>query len=187
MKKIKDNKIIKIISNILYTIIFLIVLLMLIIVILQRTSNNEVSLGGYRIFVVVTGSMKPKYEEGDVLISKEFLPENIEIGDDVVYSGKEGNFKGKIVTHQVISKENENGEYKFITKGIANTAEDPEITQEQIKGKVIYKIKALSLFEKIALNNYAFYFIIFIPIALIIFRQIRNINHDEDDEEIIEK
>ena len=74
IQKIKDNKILKIIYNIIYAIIFIFILLILIIAVLQRTSNNEISLGGYRIFVVATGSMIPKYNVGDVLLSKEIAP-----------------------------------------------------------------------------------------------------------------
>ena len=102
IQKIKDNKVLKIIGNIIYVIIFIFILLILAVAVLQRTTNNEVTLGGYRIFVVATGSMIPKYEVGDVLVSKEIPPEEIKVGDDVVYTGKEGSFKDKVVTHQVI-------------------------------------------------------------------------------------
>lgn len=183
IQEIKNNKILKIISNIIYVIVFIIILLMLIIVILQRTSNNEVTIGGYRIFVVATGSMVPKYQVGDVLISKEIDPQDIKVGDDIVYNGKEGSFNGKVVTHQVVSIEKQENDYKIVTKGIANTAEDPEITQEQVMGKIIYKVKLLSFFEKAASNNYIFYFIIFVPIVLIIYKQVRTSFDDEEDEE----
>lgn len=187
IQKIKNNKILKIISNIIYIIAFLIVLLMLIVVVLQRTTNNEVALGGYRIFVVATGSMEPKYQVGDVLVAKEIEPENIKVGDDIVYTGKDGSFKGKVVTHQVISIEKEEDNFKIVTKGIANSAEDPEITQEQVMGKVIYKMKLLSVFEKAVSNNYVFFFVIFVPIVLIMYRQIRNAVLSEEDEEENEK
>ena len=183
IQKYKNNKILKIISNIIYTILFIIVLLMLIIVIMQRTSNNEITLGGYRIFVVATGSMEPKYKVGDVLLSKEVKPEDLKVGDDIVYNGEEESFKGKVVTHQIISIEKDEENFKIITKGIANSVEDPEITQEQVMGKIIYKIKVLSFFEKAVANNYIFFFIIFVPIVLLTFKQIRNAIYIEEDEE----
>ena len=95
----KEHKGLKIIGNILYAILFIIAVLMLAVVILQRVSDNSVSLGGYRIFIVATGSMEPKYLVSDVLISKEIDPSQINVGDDVVYKGKEGTFKDKVVTH----------------------------------------------------------------------------------------
>ena len=183
IQKIKNNKILKIIWNIMYVIVFVLILLILIIALLQRTSNNEVTLGGYRIFVVATGSMVPKYNVGDVLISKEIPPEEIKVGDDIVYTGKEGSFKDKVVTHQVIFIEKDNENYRIKTKGIANTGEDPEITQEQVMGKIIYKFKILTFMQKLVANNYIFYFVVFVPIVLITYRQIRRATLSVEDEE----
>ena len=189
IQKIKNNKVLKIIGNIIYVIIFIFILLILAVAVLQRTTNNEVTLCGYRIFVVATGSMVPKYEVGDVLVSKEIPPEEIKVGDDVVYTGKEGSFKDKVVTHQVIFIEKENENYRIITKGIANTGEDPEITQNEVMGKVIYKLGLLSFFQRAVSNNYVFYFVVFVPIALITYRQIRNAAEsiEEEDEDKKEK
>lgn len=183
IQKLKNNKILKIIGNILYAIIFIIVLFILMIAILQRTTNNEITLFGYRIFVVATGSMVPEYEVGDVLVSKEVDPSTIQVGDDIVYEGKEGSFKDKIVTHQVIMIEKENDNYRIQTKGIANTKADPEITQNEVIGKVIYKMGALSLLQRAMSNNYVFFFIVFVPIVLLTFRQFIKSRLDDDDED----
>lgn len=191
-ENLKENKVLKIIGKILYILLFVFVILMLIIVILQRATDNSVALGGYRIFTVATGSMVPKYEVGDILIAKEIKTEEIKIDDDIVYKGKEGSFKDKVVTHRVISINEENGKYKIITKGIANAEQDPEITQEQVYGKVIYQVKSLSFISRMISNIYVFYFLIFIPIGIIIFKQIKNIassyeEDEEDDDESKEK
>ena len=182
LKKMKENKALKLIGNILYILLFVIIVLMLVVVILQRVSDNSISLGGYRLFTVATGSMEPKYEVGDILISKEIDQNDIKVGDDIVYRGKEGSFNGKVVTHQVVSIRDEEGNKKIITKGIANTEEDPEIDGTQVYGKVIYKVQTLSFISQIIKNIYVFYFIIFVPIAIIIFRQIRYYLRKDDDE-----
>ena len=183
LKKIKENKALKLIGNILYILLFVIVVLMLVVVILQRVSDNSISIGGYRLFTVATGSMEPKYKVGDILISKEIDPNDINVGDDIVYRGKEGSFNGKVVTHQVVSIRDEEGSKKIITKGIANTEEDPEIDSSQVYGKVIYKVQTLSFISQMIKNIYVFYFIIFVPIAIIIFRQIRYYLRKDDDED----
>ena len=184
LKKIKENKALKIIGNILYTIFFIIVILMLIVVIMQRATDNSIAFGGFRMFTVATGSMVPQYEVGDVLISREIAPEQIQVEDDIVYKGKEGSFKDRVVTHRVIFIEKqEEGNYKIITKGIANTEQDPEIDQTQVYGKIIYKVISLSFIGKLINNIYLFYFLIFIPIAIIIFKQIKNIAAKDDGED----
>lgn len=188
LEKIRENKILRGIYNFVYTLLVILVLAILIVVILQRVSNNSITIAGIRMFNIVTESMIPKYEVGDILISKSIEPENIKEGDDIVYIGKGGSFEGKIVTHQVIGIENENGEYKFHTKGIANQIEDPLVSQEQVYGKIIYKIHSLSFISKIINNLYAFYFVIFVPIVLLIFWEIvkiasRSKEDKEDNEE----
>lgn len=183
LQKLKENKALKIIWNIVYTLFYVLVVLMLLAVVLQRVSNNSISLGGYRLFSVLTGSMAPEYNVGDILIAKEIKPEDIKVGDDIVYVGNVDSFSNKIVTHRVIETKNENGEYRFITQGIANTEQDPEIGQDQIYGKVIYKMQIISSINKMISNIYIFYFVIFIPIALIIFKQIKNIIDSKEDDD----
>ena len=144
LKKIKENKVLKFIGNTIYTLMFVLVVLMLIVVIMQRATNNNITIGGIRMFSVATGSMVPVYEVGDILISKEIEPEKIKVGDDLVYLGEKGSFAGKVVTHRVNSVEKqEDGNYKIITQGIANNAADPEIDQTQVYGKVVFKIKRI--------------------------------------------
>ena len=90
LKKIKENKILKFIGNALYTLMCVLVILILVVVLMQRVTNNNVTIGGIRIFSVATGSMVPVYEVGDILISREVESEKIKVGDDLVYVGKAG-------------------------------------------------------------------------------------------------
>ena len=160
LKKITENPVL---------ILFLIVASVLFVVILQRASNNDIALGGIRIFNIVSESMVPKYNIGDVLVVKSIEPQNIKVGDDIAYIGQESTFNQKIVTHQVIEIDYENGEYIFHTKGIANILEDPLVHQNQVFGKVVYKIWILSLISKILSNVYVVFFGIFVPIVILIF------------------
>lgn len=186
LEKLKGSKILKNIGNIIYTLMMVMVILMLVIVVMQRTTNNNITIGGIRMFSVATGSMVPVYDIGDILIAREVEPEKIEVGDDLVYIGKKGTFKDKVVTHRVISIESqEDGNYKIVTKGIANNAADPEIDQTQIYGKIIYKVHSLSFLGKMVRNVYSIYIIIFICIGMFVYKNIKNImsiNNDEDKE-----
>lgn len=169
LKKITENPVLKLINNIVYVILFLIVASVLFVVILQRASNNAIALGGVRVFNIISESMVPKYNIGDVLVVKSIEPQNIKVGDDIAYIGQESTFNQKIVTHQVIKIDYENGEYIFHTKGIANILEDPLVHQNQVFGKVVYKIWILSLISKILSNVYVVFFGIFVPIVILIF------------------
>ena len=188
-EKIKDNKFLRFLGNFLYIILVILVLLILLVVALQRFSNNTIALGGFRIFNILTGSMEPEYGVGDIILTKEVEPKEIKVGDDITYLGKEGDFNGKIVTHRVRAViPSETGEYKFITQGLTNDIADPEITASQVHGKVIYKTVILSFISGLVNNLYSMYFVIFIPIAIIIFINIRRIyldivGGDDEDED----
>lgn len=161
LNKIKENKILKTIWNIIYTILFLIVILMLMVVVLQRFSNNEKSILGYRMYTVVSGSMMPAYEVGDIVVSKEIDAKDLNVGDHIVYLGKKGSLSNMIITHRIeeIEKKSD-GTYRIVTQGIANSMQDPEINESQIYGKVIYKMKFLSFINKKMKNIYVFYTLI---------------------------
>ena len=181
-------KVIKNIWAVIRTILTVILVILLVVVVTQRVSNNKMAVAGFRIFTVVTESMKPEYVVGDAIVTKVIEPSEIKIGDDITYLGLAESFKDKIVTHRVINIEKaEDGTYIFETKGIANPKADPKINESQIFGKVIYKIKSISYINSIIGNLYGMYFAIFIPFGLIMFIEYvlykRDKDEDLDDEE----
>lgn len=165
------NKIFKIISNIGKVFFSVFVVMIVGIIFVQRVSNNKVTLFGYSIFTVVSESMVPKYEIGDMIIVKKVAEDDIEVNDDVVYLGEKGIFADKIVTHRVI-RIDESDEKVFHTKGIANTGEDPSIVYDQIFGVVIRKSFILSLLSHLVNNQFFFFFVIFIPFSIMVFFEI---------------
>lgn len=185
MKKILNNKFFKVLFTIIKIIVWVFILCVVAIVLVQRIFDNKISIGDYRMFTIVTGSMKPEYDIYDVVIVKNSELDDIEVGDDVTYLGAEGSFNDKIVTHRVIDIDKNDGEYTFTTKGTANDVADPLVKGNQIYGKVIYKPALLSFLSHILNNSYGFYFLIFVPIAFLIFLEILDHikNKEEEDEE----
>lgn len=104
-----NTKFLKGIISIIKFILTVIIVGFIAIILVQRFSNNNLSIVGYRIFTVVTESMVPKYRVGDVLLVRQIGITEIKVGDDVTYMGKVGNFADKIVTHQVIKIEKTEG------------------------------------------------------------------------------
>lgn len=172
-------KIVKKLFSIVRFLVTVVILTIVAVILVQRISNNTKTILGYRIFTVVTESMVPKYEVGDVLLVKEKEINQIQVGEDVAYLGKAGSFADKIVTHQVIDIEkNEAGKLIFHTKGIANDTEDPEIKGDQIYGTVQAKLQLMSFLNGIINNMYGMYFLIVIPLAVIFFTEMRGIKKD---------
>lgn len=185
------KKTFKLIYNIIYYIIFAALIGIIILAAVQKYTDNKKAIAGYRMYNIVTKSMEPEYKVGDVILSKEIEPAKLKVGDDIVYEGKKDSYRGLVVTHRIIEKdeinnEKNNAKYKFITKGIANELADPEITDDQIYGKVEYKVKSLSLVSKLMNNKIAFFVIFIILIILISLKLVTRRREDEefDEEEL---
>lgn len=179
-----NTKILRGIISLIKFLITIVVIAIVGIILVQRFSNNNMSVAGFRIFTVVTESMIPKYQVGDVLLVRQKDTTEIQVGDDVTYMGKIGSFANKIVTHQVINIESgENGKLNFITKGIANDKEDPIVSEEQIYGVVEGKLKIITYLNGIINNMYGMYFFIIIPLAIIIFSEFRAFKEEDEEDE----
>lgn len=138
------------------------------VIIIQRISNNQNSFLGYRVFRVETGSMIPKYAVGDVILVKEKDVNKIDVGDDLVYVANYGQVNGRIITHQVVRIDDDGEKRTFHTKGIANSSEDPLVSESQIKGTVVHKIYLISILFNLLYDRYLSYFIIIIPLTIYI-------------------
>ena len=172
MKNVKEkqnNKKLKIILATVRAMVIVLFVAFIVVVCLQRFSENKISFFNYRMFTVISGSMKPKYDIGDVLLSKKVDPSKIKIGDAVTYQGRSDGFAGKVITHEVIGVgKNSSGKYVFKTQGLANLVEDPAVLEDQLYGVVIYKSLILSAIYKIVATNIGFYIFIIIPMVFII-------------------
>lgn len=172
VKEISVNpllKAFKVFKSILNFIIVVGVLLFVFIVCLQRFSNNRLSFFNYRMFTVVSGSMEPEYEIGDVLIAKEKDPTTIRVGDTISYLGTIGQFDDKVITHRVVNIEKDkDGKLLFHTKGDANLIEDPIVHQDKLYGVVIYKTIILSNIYRVVGTSTGMFIFVVLPILYII-------------------
>lgn len=157
------KKAIKLVFKILYQILIVLCFILILIIVLQKVTNSNGSIAGYRIFRVITGSMIPQYDIGEVVISKEINPNKIKVGDDIVYIGTYGEYNGKIIMHEVvgIDKDENGNNTNFHAKGLnTNSIEDPQIKADQIYGVVKLKSGVLTVLYNLATNIYTAFVII---------------------------
>lgn len=157
------KKAIKLVFKILYQILIVLCFILILIIVLQKVTNSNGSIAGYRIFRVITGSMIPQYDVGEVVISKEINPNKIKVGDDIVYMGTYGEYNGKIIMHEVIGidKDEKGNNSNFHAKGLnTNSIEDPQIKADQIYGVVKLKAGVLTVLYNLATNIYTSFVII---------------------------
>ena len=179
-KNIVVKKVIKIVLKILYQILVIICLIVAAVIILQKVTASNKSIAGYRIFRVITGSMEPEYDIGQVVISKEVDPNSIKVGDDIVYLGTYGEYSGKIIMHSVVGIDKDaNGNLNFHARGLhSSSVEDPQIKDSQIYGVVKFKSKILTVLYKLATNIYSL-FVIVLVLALNVFIAFRKSGEED--------
>ena len=181
------KNIFKITLKISYNLLIVLCVLLILVIALQRITDSSGSLAGYRIFRVVTGSMIPQYDVGEVVICKETEGTEIKVGDDIVYKGSSGTLRGKIIMHEVIEIEkNENNNLIFHAKGISNTKEDPDqIREDQIYGVVKFKSQILTVLYKLATSIYSS-FVIIIILVINVFISFKTTGKRSDIQELDE-
>lgn len=91
---------------------------------------------GFQPTTMISGSMSPSMDVGDVAIVQNVSPNSIESGDIIQYwLGEE------MVIHRVIEVQQTGNEKVFVTKGDANQKSDPKpVLPAQVRGKVILTI-----------------------------------------------
>lgn len=187
------KKILSILWKIFYQLFILVCIGLILIIFMQRITNSSDSINGYRLFRVISGSMVPQYDIGQVVVCKDIEVSNIKVGDTIVYRGDTGEFDGKIIMHNVVSiKTDEKGNTIVVTQGLYNTVGDPEISESQIYGKVVAKAQILTWLYDLSNNAYTF-FIIIVILVLNVFISWKKPNNEqlalddkgEEEEEIV--
>ncbi|MCR3956303.1 MAG: signal peptidase I [Gudongella sp.] len=160
MTEIKNNKSLKILSNILFAIFMLVMAFLIFLTAQSRLTGMEPSLFGNRLYVVDSGSMEPALRMNSLIVVNERAPDQIEMGDILTYYGPESRTR---VTHRVVEI-GPNYEY-FITQGDANNTEDAmPVEQERVIGIVALSIPFIGYVFRFLSSTQGIIFIISVGI-----------------------
>jgi len=136
--------------------------------------------GGYRMLVVMSGSMEPKIKTGSVVLVKrvaEYKENNI----ITFLKNPSDNLKDikSIITHRIIEVHDDEGRATFTVKGDNNDTPDNEmVTERQVLGKVILSIPYAGRAIAFTKTQTGFMMLIVIPAALLIYNEILNIKKE---------
>lgn len=139
-------------------------------ILLNILSMNNKSLFGFRIYRVISGSMQPALQIGDVIIIKE--ADNYAEKDIITYDNGL-----TTITHRIKSI---NGD-EIITEGDANDAPDKPITRNRILGKYFFRISTFSVFSIMLTGKTIYLIMMLVLFAIVLFaiidRVTRNIEY----------
>lgn len=134
LKREKNSNLIKkVIVTILYIIIIPITFANLYLLMKSyREPFKTPSIFGYKTYVIISGSMVPNFNIGDVVIVKETSKEKLNVGDVISFKSDDAT-----ITHRITNV----FDGKYETKGDNNNTKDQELVNyENVEGKYIAKI-----------------------------------------------
>ena len=159
---------------------FILCLILIFFILLNIFSMNNKSLFGFRIYRVISGSMQPAFQIGDVIIVKK--SNNYSERDIITYSNGL-----TTITHRIIAINND----EVITKGDANEVDDKPINKEQIIGKFFFRISNFSLFSMILSKNVIYLIMIFLLVLIFLLvigdRIIKNLRYQSNNVKKLKK
>lgn len=157
------NSIIKIVTNIIFLVTLLVIVFLLYFTYQSKKDPDKVpTIFGITPLTVLTNSMNPNIEAGDIVIIKRVNPSEIKIDDVITFK----EIPTKIVTHRVVDIKNDNGKIGFVTKGDNNNVIDTIIvTSDHLIGSLLIKIPKAGFFAKFVTGPIGFILLILIPAA----------------------
>ena len=128
--------------------------------------------GNIETKVVLSGSMEPAVHVGSVIVLR---PQSEYYENDIVTFGDDT--ANKIpTTHRIVESRIQSDTTYFVTKGDSNDDPDPrEITERDIKGKVLFSIPLLGYLIDFAKRPIGFALLIIVPGAIIVLDEVRKI------------
>ena len=117
------HKILTVIGTVLCIILIPILIINCILIIKSYTSEEVPSVAGTLPLIVLTDSMYPVIESGDLIICHTAEPEEIQVDDVIAFFDPAGN-GSSIVTHRVMEVTEQGGQIAWRTKGDNNNTED---------------------------------------------------------------
>lgn len=166
----------RIVKNVLCWTLVAILAMAIVVFMITKLSGGTPKLFGYTINRIVSGSMSPELEIGDVIISKVVTDtDEVHVNDIVTFQGGV-DFENQKVTHRVLVSpySASNGQIVIVTKGDANEIDDGEIVFDDVESKYISKVDILKSVYNFFFSKWGLIIFIFL-LLLIFFDEIMNI------------
>lgn len=137
------------------------------------------AVGAQQSYVVLSGSMQPAMDPGDVILVEAVDPETIQRGDVVTFTNGD---EAAPTTHRVVEVVDQAGEPAFRTKGDANEdADHALVPASRVEGRVmtvgneLVVLPAIGYVIEYAGTEIGFALLVALPLALFAASEIRSI------------
>ena len=134
------------------------------------SNSDEVpSVGGVTPFIVLSGSMDPEIQAGDLIICRQADAADVKTGDIISFFDPQGNGTA-VVSHRVTAIEQDGaGQPVFTTKGDANNVADSvPVTADKVIGVYWFRIPGLGNVAMFMQSTQGLVVCVVVPVALLL-------------------
>lgn len=154
------------------------------------SGDGSSKLGAYEMMVVLSGSMSPHFNAGDVIIVSTSKLGEYNVGDVITFKDPED--ARKIVTHRVAEVQKNGNRVMYRTKGDANSTADPKpVPGSNIIGLQKWSVPYFGKVIEFTKTKQGLILLIILPGILIIASEIRvlakamNYQSEENKREVV--
>ena len=163
------NIILNTIKYFLTTAIVLLLILVIFLFMSAKLNPDKIpGIMGYKMLTVLSGSMRPSFDPGDVVIIKDQETSKLTSGDVITFSRED-----VYVTHRISEVKDDNGTLSFITKGDANATKDQALVPESdIEGVLLFHIPYLGFILQEISGPYGLLLLVILPIVILLITEL---------------
>ena len=167
------KKMFNILGNGLFALLLLTMVFLVFTMVQSRLIGGPPSVAGYQMYIVQGGSMSPAFEAGSLAFLQPVDAGSVGVGDIITYRPSQGN---TLTTHRVVEVNSAGGDLSFTTRGDANNTNDSlPVYPENLVGQVAYAVPYAGFLMHFGQSRTGIITLIFIPGALIIAFELRNL------------
>jgi signal peptidase I len=135
-----------------------------------------------RPLTVMSGSMEPTINTGDVVVARQISPLDARVGD--VVSFRDPDRGGLLVTHRVRSMSRSGDKVTFVTKGDANNSSERwRVGTEDKISRTMYRIPAVGRVLAFSHTRQGILMLVLLPLLALGALEIASIWRSDDEEE----
>ena len=131
-----------------------------------RDNNHVANLAGFTPLSVMSDSMSPTFNAGDLIIIRKCTPATLEEGDIITFHAIINN-EFALNTHRIAEIQNQNGARSYVTKGDNNVIADTHIIADgDIVGKYVGRLPYFGKVVQFLSSSTGFLLVIVLPLLL---------------------
>lgn len=162
-------------ANVLVTVLLIAMVVLVFFSVSSKFSGDGTSkFGSYKMLVVLSGSMSPYFNAGDVIIDSTEKKAQYNVGDVITFKDPED--PKKIITHRIIEVVHDGDKLSYHTKGDANNSADPKpIPASNVIGNQKWNIPYFGRVVEFAKTKQGLALLVILPGLLIIAGEFKNL------------